>query len=74
MLRLLWAGIAVLLDRHPLIRHLFGPVSISPQFSDVARFLIMTALQLHHMDAELKALVRSRNALPPTNPKLRSAC
>ena len=62
IMRLLWAGIAVLLDRHPAIRHLFGPVSVSPQFSDVGKFLIMTALQLHHMDADLKKLVRPRNA------------
>ena len=61
-LRLLWAGIAVLLNRHPDIRHLFGPVSISPQFSEIGRFLIMTALQLHHMDVDLKPLVRPRNA------------
>ncbi len=61
-LRILWAGIVVLLDRHPAIRHLFGPVSVSPQFSDVGKFLIMTALQLHHMDADLKHLVRPRNA------------
>ena len=63
VLRLLWAGISILLDRHPDIRHLFGPVSISPQFSQVGKFLIMTALQLHHMDADLKSLVRPRNAL-----------
>ncbi len=62
VMRLLWAGIAVLLDRHPAIQHLFGPVSVSPQFSDVGKFLIMTALQLHHMDADLKKLVRPRNA------------
>jgi putative hemolysin len=61
-LRLLWAGIAILLDRHPVLRHLFGPVSVSPQFSDTGKFLIMTALQLHHMDADLKQLVRPRNA------------
>jgi putative hemolysin len=61
-LRLLWAGISVLLDRSPHIRHLFGPVSVSPQFSDVGKFLIMTTLQLHHMDADLKPLVRPRNA------------
>lgn len=62
VLRLLWAGISVLLDRHSHIRHLFGPVSVSPQFSDVGKFLIMTALQLHHMDADLKQLIRPRNA------------
>ena len=66
-LRLLWAGIAVLLDRHPAIRHLFGPVSVSPQFSDMGKFLIMTALQLHHMDADLKQLVRPRNAPRPAD-------
>lgn len=66
-LRLLWAGIAVLLDRHPAIRHLFGPVSVSPQFSDMGKFLIMTALQLHHMDADLKQLVQPRNAPRPSS-------
>ncbi len=60
-LRLLWAGIAVLLDRHPDVRHLFGPVSVSPRFSTVGRMLIMSALQLHHMDAGLKPLIRARN-------------
>ena len=68
VLRLLWAGISLLLDRHPDIRHLFGPVSISAQFSDVGRFLIMTALQLHHMDADLKPLVRPRNAMRRMHP------
>ena len=77
-LRLLWAGISVLLDRHPAVQHLFGPVSISPQFSDVGKALITTALQLHHMDADLKQLVRPRNAVrelalethPPSEQKL----
>ena len=61
-LRLLWAGIAVLLERHPGIAHLFGPVSVSPRFSEFARMLIMSALQLHHMDEGLKPLIRARNA------------
>jgi putative hemolysin len=61
-LRLLWAGIAVLLERHPDVVHLFGPVSVSPRFSEFARMLIMSALQLHHMDEGLKPLIRARNA------------
>lgn len=61
-LRLLWAGIAVLLERQPEIAHLFGPVSVSPRFSEFARMLIMSALQLHHMDEGLKPLIRARNA------------
>ena len=69
VLRLLWAGISLLLERHPEIRHLFGPVSISPQFSDFGRFLIMTALQLHHMDADLKPLVRPRKAWHRMSPQ-----
>ena len=66
-LRLLWAGISVVLERHPAIRHLFGPVSVSPKFSDMGKLLIMTALQLHHMDADLKQLVQPRNAPPPNS-------
>lgn len=61
-LRLLWSGIAVLLDHHPEIGHLFGPVSVSPRFSEFGRMLIMSALQLHHMDEGLKPLIRARNA------------
>ncbi|QDL55590.1 GNAT family N-acetyltransferase [Rhodoferax aquaticus] len=61
-LRLLWAGIAVVLDRHPEVYHLFGPVSVSPRFSELGRMLIMSALQLHHMDPELKCLIQARNA------------
>jgi putative hemolysin len=62
VLRFLWAGIATLLDRHPAIRHLFGAVSVSPKFSDVGKFLILSSLQLHHMDADLKQMVQPRNA------------
>ena len=61
-LRLLWAGIAMVLERHPDLAHLFGPVSVSPRFSELGRMLIMSALQLHHMDAALKPLIRARNA------------
>ncbi len=57
----------MLLDRHPDIGHLFGPVSISAQFSVAGRFLIMTALQLHHTYVNLKPLVRPRNALRHIN-------
>ena len=61
-LRLLWAGIALLLERNPQIRNLFGPVSISASYSALGRSLMMTALQLHHMDAALKPLIQARNA------------
>jgi hypothetical protein len=54
--------IALLLDRPPEIAHLFGPVSVSPRFSEFGRMLIMSALPLHHMDEGLKPLIRARNA------------
>ena len=61
-LRLLWAGIALVLERHPEIACLFGPVSISPRYSALGRSLMMTTLQLHHMDPQLRGLIRARRA------------
>lgn len=59
-LRLLWSGIAAVLDAHPEIRCLFGPVSISASYSPLARALMETALNTHHGDPTLQALVRPR--------------
>lgn len=66
-LRLLWSGIATILDREPQIRCLFGPVSISPSYSAAGQALIEAALSAHHSDAELAALVRPRT--PPQQPR-----
>ncbi len=60
-LRLLWAGIAALLDHHPEVQTLFGPVSISPSYSELGRALLLKAIQHHHMDAKLSELVRPLN-------------
>ncbi len=62
VLRLLWAGIGLILDRSPQIETLFGAVSISSQYSQLSRWLIMSALRRHHTDAALGACVRARNA------------
>jgi putative hemolysin len=61
VLRLLWGGIARVLDQHPEVQRLFGPVSISPDYSDRARNLLLKALQQHHMDPNLQPLVRPRH-------------
>lgn len=61
VLRLLWAGIGVLLERYPEVRSLFGPVSISPNYSKLARALMLKAIEHHHMDPALSALVRPRS-------------
>lgn len=68
-LRLLWAGIATILQRHPEVRCLFGPVSISPSYSRAGRELIAQALKLHHSDRELRSLVRPRNPLKQEPPQ-----
>lgn len=73
-LRLLWSGIAAVLDARPEIRCLFGPVSISASYSPLARALMETALNVHHGDAQLQALVsprtpsRDRSARRDTRP------
>lgn len=59
-LRLLWSGIAAVMDAQPEIRCLFGPVSISASYSPLARALMETALSTHHGDAALQALVQPR--------------
>ncbi len=66
-LRLLWSGIATILDRDPSIACLFGPVSISPSYSAAGQALIEAALSTHHGDQELTALVRPRT--PPQTPR-----
>lgn len=63
VLRLLWGGIAAVLDQHPAVQRLFGPVSISPDYSDSARGVLLKALQHHHMDPVLQQLVRPRHPL-----------
>lgn len=64
VLRLLWAGIGLILDRSPQIATLFGPVSISSRYSQLSRWLVMSALRQHHADLTLGAYVRPRNAPP----------
>ncbi len=59
-LRLLWSGIAAVLDAHPELRCLFGPVSISASYSAAGRRLMEAALSRHHSDPALQALVRPR--------------
>ncbi|MFT4046443.1 MAG: GNAT family N-acyltransferase [Solimonas sp.] len=63
-LRLLWGGIAAVLERRPEIRYLFGPVSISPSYSAAARRLIAETLSAHHADPALAALIAPLHPLP----------
>lgn len=67
-LRLLWSGIAVLLQRRPELRWLYGPVSVPPGQGPTARALLRDTLMLHHGDAALARLVRPRQPLRASRP------
>jgi len=57
-LLLLWKGLAEYVVRNPRYSVLFGCVSISGDYSPLAREIMMTFLRRHSFDAELAKLVR----------------
>jgi hypothetical protein len=57
---LLWKGILMFLIQNPQYRYLFGPVSISRQFSDMSRGLIVAFLRKYYFDDKLAAHLRPR--------------
>jgi putative hemolysin len=63
-LLLLWKGIAAYIVAHPQYRVLFGPVSISNEYSSASRALITGFLQAQNADTTRAPLVRARNPLP----------
>lgn len=46
----LWYGIGAYLNKHPEIRYLFGPVSLSNNYPPLAKDLIVSFYQLHFPD------------------------
>jgi putative hemolysin len=60
-LLLLWKGIGVFIARNPRYRMLFGPVSISRDYSDLSRRLIATTLLQHSQAKDLALMVRPKN-------------
>lgn len=63
-LLLLWKGIGSFIARQPRYRVLFGPVSISRDYSDLARRLIATTLLQHSQAKGLAVMVRPRRPAP----------
>jgi putative hemolysin len=59
-LLLLWKGIGAFVARNPQYRMLFGPVSISRDYSDLSRRLLATTLMRHSQAKELALMVRPR--------------
>lgn len=62
-LLLLWRGVLTFLAKHPRYTILFGPVSISHDFTPAGRDLILAYLQATCFDGELAQWVSAR--LPP---------
>lgn len=62
---LLWKGILYFILKHPEYRYLFGPVSISGEFSKVSKYLIISFIKAHYYDAQMAELVTPRNEYIP---------
>ncbi|GLQ73389.1 lysophospholipid acyltransferase family protein [Vibrio penaeicida] len=56
-LLMLWKGIASYVYRNPKYTHLYGPVSISNDYSQIARQLMASCLSIHHYDEHKANLV-----------------
>ena len=62
----LWRGIGEFVVRNPQYRYLFGPVSISQDYQNISRNLIVEFLQHNKMNHELTPFVRP-HAAPKIN-------
>jgi putative hemolysin len=62
---LLWKGILYYLISNPKFRYIVGPVSISNQYQEVSKELIIEFIQKHHFDEHLARYVQPRNAFKP---------
>lgn len=62
-LLLLWKGIATYVAKNPHITHLFGPVSISGDYSEKAKQLMADTLSLNHGDHVGSKLVEAPNPI-----------
>jgi hypothetical protein len=62
-LLILWKGIGRFIVDNPRYRFLFGPVSISRDYSDLSRHLIATTLLKHSQAKDLALLIRPRKPL-----------
>ncbi|MCB1237090.1 MAG: GNAT family N-acetyltransferase, partial [Verrucomicrobiae bacterium] len=60
-LALLWRGIGGYLSRNPRYRHLFGPVSISQDYTAISKYLIVQFMTRELQHPTLANLVQPRN-------------
>ena len=62
---LLWKGILFYLLSNPHFRYIIGPVSISNQYQEVSKDLIIQFITRHHFDHAMSEHVEPRNAFRP---------
>ncbi len=62
---LLWKGILFYLLANPRFRYIIGPVSISNNYQEVSKELIIQFIERNHFDRELSKHVEPRNAFRP---------
>lgn len=63
---LLWKGILYYLLSNDKFRYIIGPVSISNNYQEVSKELIIEFIRRHHFDHQLAEFVEPRNAFKPT--------
>ena len=66
-LLLLWKGISAFIGKHPRYRILFGPVSITNEYREASRNMIIESLRRVRMSSDLADLVKPR--MPPQPPR-----
>ncbi|MEM7625173.1 MAG: GNAT family N-acyltransferase [Planctomycetota bacterium] len=62
-LQLLWKGIAAYTAQNPRYRYLFGPVSVSAQYTSMSKQLLIAFLQMHRFLPNLAQQIKPKN--PP---------
>ncbi|MEM1356035.1 MAG: GNAT family N-acyltransferase [Planctomycetota bacterium] len=62
-LMLLWKGIGTYIARNPRYRYLFGPVSISADYTSMSKHLLMAFLTVHKYLPDMGKLIRPRNPM-----------
>jgi len=66
-LALLWRGMATFASRHPRYARLFGPVSISDDYSSLSRDIMVTYLRRERSNAMCSGWVSPRNPYFPSS-------
>lgn len=66
---LLWKGLLTVLLQNPDYRYLIGPVSISNDFSEFSKSIIVQFIKKNHYDPELAKFLKSRKRFAYRNSK-----